>query len=318
MGQSTLDSPSLKEGMNHISFENDESILNNSSFFEKENPSFNDEKYINNILREQNIGINKKPSNVKSEKVNDFYFLSNKTNQKVTSISQKNTNNYQTTKVKKNNTNNINETNISNNSNNNNNQNNTFISKKRKFTETNEEPFVLDKYIKKIRTMILNKLFIFINLLIKDAYNNKIGQGICKKQLLPIKKNNLSHSCVEDDKDILNKTLKEIFSSISERYTFCLKTHNEELIDELRNSQNKGNYFQELFDLSFLDCIQHIRGTKNLELLDGLPKIEQILKDEKKNWKKLDLDNIKKVFKDYEDLVRERISREKRSKKNKS
>jgi hypothetical protein len=67
-----------------------------------------------------------------------------------------------------------------------------------------------------------------------------------------------------------------------------------------------------------LDCIQHIRGTKNLELLEGIPKIEQILKDEKKNLKKLDLDNIKKVIKDYEDLVRERISREKRSKKNKS
>ena len=48
-----------------------------------------------------------------------------------------------------------NETNELNQPNNRNYQNNTFIGKKREFTQSNEEHFVLDKYIKKIRSIIL-------------------------------------------------------------------------------------------------------------------------------------------------------------------
>ena len=157
----------------------------------------------------------------------------------------------------------------------------------------------------------------FFNSLIKVAFNGEIGQGMCKKQLLPINKKylNLNHSYVENDKEFLNKKLKDIFSIISEKYTCYSKTHNKDLIEKLINLQYYGNYFKELFELSFLDCLEHIRGTKNSELLDGLPKMDQILKNESKNLKNFDLNNIREIIEHYEDRVGERKSRAKKTEK---
>ena len=73
------------------------------------------------------------------------------------------------------------------------------------------------------------------------------------------------------------------------------------------NLQYYGNYFKELFELSFLDCLEHI--------LDGLPKMEQILKNEGKNLKNFDLNNIREIFNHYEVRVEDRKSRAKKSKK---
>ena len=147
-----------------------------------------------------------------------------------------------------------------------------------------------------------------------NLYNN-IGKGICIKQLLPINKFVLYHSSVEEDKEFLNKKLKEIFSSISNKYTSVLNTKNKNLIDDLINLEEHGKYFKELFELSFLDCLEHIRGTKNSELLDGLPKMDQILKNESKNLKNFDLNNIREIINHYEVRVEARKSRAKKSKK---
>ena len=309
MGQS-LDKPSSNE-KDSFSFDNLNSRFNNFSFFERDNYFFLNENYINNNFEEQSIEINDRSLDINYENVN---------NQKDNPAVQ-NIDNIQTTKTEKN----INangkaytkETNELNHPNNRNYQNNTFIGKKREFTQSNEEHFVLDKYIKKIRSIILNTLLNFFNSLIKVAFNGEIGQGMCKKQLLPINKKylNLNHSYVESDKEFLNKKLKDIFSTISGRYTGYSKTHNKELIEIMINLQYYGNYFKELFELSFLDCLEHIRGTKNSELLDGLPKMEQILKNESKNLKNFDLNNIREIIEHYEDRVGERKSRAKKTEK---
>ena len=186
---------------------------------------------------------------------------------------------------------------------------NVYIGKKRKNNEINHDVFVPDKYIKKIRTITLDSLFNFINTLIIIVFNNNIGQGMCRKQLRKINKQNLEHSPVEYDKEFLNKKLSEIFSSISERYTSLLGNENKKLIEELINLEDKGNYFQELFELSFLDCLEHIRGTKNSELLNDLPKIDDMLKNESQSLKKYDLENIKKYVMYYEKFVKKKNPR---------
>ena len=186
---------------------------------------------------------------------------------------------------------------------------NVYIGKKRKNNEINHDVFVPDKYIKKIRTITLDSLFNFINTLIIIVFNNNIGKGMCRKQLRKINKQNLEHSSVEYDKEFLNKKLSEIFSSISERYTSLLGNENKKLIEELINLEDKGNYFQELFELSFLDCLEHIRGTKNSELLNDLPKIDDMLKNESQSLKKYDLENIKKYVMYYEKFVKKKNPR---------
>ena len=142
------------------------------------------------------------------------------------------------------------------------------------------EIYIPDIFVKKIKMLVLKKSYNFINEKIIKIFNNNIGKGICIKQLLPINKTTLYHSSVEYDKEFLNKKLKEIFSSISNKYTSVLNTKNKNLIDDLINLEEHGKYFKELFELSFLDCSEHIRGTKNSELLDELPKIDDIINNE--------------------------------------
>ena len=142
------------------------------------------------------------------------------------------------------------------------------------------EIYIPDIFVKKIKMLVLKKSYNFINEKIIKIFNNNIGKGICIKQLLPINKFVLYHSSVEEDKEFLNKKLKEIFSSISNKYTSVLNTKNKNLIDDLINLEEHGKYFKQLFELSFLDSSEHIRGTKNSELLDELPKIDDIINNE--------------------------------------
>ena len=90
-------------------------------------------------------------------------------------------------------------------------------------------------------------------------------KSILIKQLLPIDKSNLSHSTVEYDKIFLHKKLKEILSGkISGKYINFQKNKNKLLIEDLIKSDIGGTYFKKIFDLTFLDCVEHIRGIKTL------------------------------------------------------
>ena len=175
------------------------------------------------------------------------------------------------------------------------------------------EIYIPDIFVKKIKMLVLKKSYNFINEKIIKIFNNNIGKGICIKQLLPINKFVLYHSSVEEDKEFLNKKLKDIFSSISNKFTSVLNTKNKNLIDDLINLEEHGKYFSELFELSFLDCLEHIRGTKNSELLDDLPKIDDIINNEGI----LDEDEIniyKDVINNYELIIEKKKKR--RTKKN--
>ena len=197
-------------------------------------------------------------------------------------------------------------------------ENKEMLNKKRKANNKNEHQsqFASDNIIKKIRIMILNAIIKFINEKLKIFFNNDLGKGICIKQLLPINRTILSHSSVEYDKEFLNKKLKEILSSISNKYTNALNTKNKDLIQDLINLEDKGKYFQELFDLSFLDCLKHISGTKYSDLLNDLPNIDNILIQDKKNINEKEINNYKDIINNYELIIEHKKARNKKKPKN--
>ena len=75
-------------------------------------------------------------------------------------------------------------------------ENKEFSNKKRKPNKKEVQYLDSDSKIKKIRILILNSIIIFINKQIKLVFNNDIGKGIFKKQLLPINKTFLYHSSI--------------------------------------------------------------------------------------------------------------------------
>ena len=169
---------------------------------------------------------------------------------------------------------------------------------------------ISDNVIKKGRNILLNSIFRFVNKKISIFYNNDIGKGIGIKQFVKISKKELNHSNVEFDKNYLNKKLKEIFSGdISCKFTNFLINKNKELLQTLIEI----DYFKELFELTFLQCIEHINGTKFIPLLEGFETLDEILLNEEEKLKENDIENYKYIIENYKQCVENKFSRKPRA-----
>ena len=117
-----------------------------------------------------------------------------------------------------------------------------------------------------------------------DLVNQKMA---CKIQKIEYEQ--IKNIRIEFEKVFMYKTLGEIFSSsISERYfkTKDRKNYNKNIINELRLlNQN----LKDIFDITFLDCLNHFIDKKKNEKLDKmvlLENIDNLDEDDKKNLKK--------------------------------
>jgi len=191
----------------------------------------------------------------------------------------------------------------------------TNLNKKRNRDKNiNNKKINFDKIIRRIKMSILDAIIRFINHKIEIDYNYDIGKGICEKKILQIDKKELTHSKVEENKDFLLKNLKDILATnISKKYTNYKKTHNIELIQKLIN---KGEDYKKIFELTFLDCVECIRGTKNISILDGLDRIDDIIKIEEQKTDKDEIDNFVDFIMDYENTLDRKKGRNSKNKKN--
>jgi hypothetical protein len=134
-----------------------------------------------------------------------------------------------------------------------------------------------DNIIRKIKSYFLIYLLNFINKLIDNKYNGNIGQDILEKQLLKIDNKKFSSKY---DKQLLNKTLEIIFSeNISGIYQRYNIDHNKVLIIKLLKEEDEGKRecFKKLFNLTFIECLKHFRGSEIIEELNGLVSLDKFL-----------------------------------------
>ena len=67
--------------------------------------------------------------------------------------------------------------------------------------------------------------------------------------------------------------------------------------------------------MTFLDCMEHIRGTKNIDILNGLDKIDDILKLEK-DIDENDKENFRYCMTNYKDIIEGKKGRNSKKIKN--
>ena len=146
--------------------------------------------------------------------------------------------------------------------------------------------------------------------MINKIYQGNIGHGIFQKQLLKINQNQVVIS--KNNKQFLNKTLKDIFSDkISTKYSTFSVSHNRELINNLLNEadEEKRIKLNKLFNLTFIDCLKHFRGSEVIEELHGLDYLESVLKkfgDDKEY-----LDTFKLYCFKFEEVIQNKKNRSK-------
>ena len=152
--------------------------------------------------------------------------------------------------------------------------------------------------IRKSKKVIIDTALIFINKIIFLVYNGNIGYGIFKKELKKIDPNERKNTKVIDNINLLNKTLKDIFSTkINGKYTGFSPDINKKIIEELLNEKDESRkkIFTDLFSKTFLDFNLMLKEPK-----DELKKIYEnvLLKSSKKE--KESLNEIIKIINNYE------------------
>ena len=180
----------------------------------------------------------------------------------------------------------------------------TFLGRKMKCTSEKKRygKYEADKIIKKIKSYLLTCLVKFVNFVLKERYNDNIGHNIFQKQLLKINKKKILSS--KNNNLLLNKTLKEIFSEeISTKYSNFYENHNRDLIQKLLNEKDeeKRLFFNKLFNLTFIECLKHFRGSENIVELNGLESLDNILKKFKND--KDYIDNFKYFVFNFEEII---------------
>ena len=150
----------------------------------------------------------------------------------------------------------------------------------------NHTKFSDDNIIKKVKNAVLQIIRIFINQKIKTIYEYKDDKNLKEKKLFKLKQNESTGPKTDYIKDFLEKTLGVIFSGdISSKISLYPLSHNKKLIETLINDsdEKKRNIFNKIFNLTFSDCLNHFRGSRKIEALEGLNNLDDYLKEQKIN-----------------------------------
>ena len=194
--------------------------------------------------------------------------------------------------------------------------------------EVTHNKYSNDNMTRKIKSLCIKNVLEFINSEIYIRYNRKIGQGKNIKKLKLLNYEQIKNATIDYNKDFLNKTIGEIFSeNISKRIKSYKSDHNKKLIENLKNEEDeeKKIYFNNLFNLTFLDCLKYFRGEdddakyvyiKGLRRFKDLENDDEFKKKYDKDYDKDYIDQLKDFMKNYENELREKKRRKSHKKIN--
>ena len=191
-----------------------------------------------------------------------------------------------------------------------------FGRKKKNSKETGKHnKYSGDNLIRKCKGTLLHYLYLLINHLIKENYKNDLNYNEKTKKLLKINQFQIINSDVEYNKKFIYKTLKDIFSeNISLRCSRYNLDHNKKLIKSLINDKDKEKrkLFEKIFNLTFLQCLKHFRGSEKIKELENLTKYEDVCKtmEEDEDY----LYTFKYYIENYEKIMDKKKSRNKKKK----
>lgn len=186
----------------------------------------------------------------------------------------------------------------------------------RAYTTGEHNKFSDDNLRRKVKHIILKNLMDFINDKIYYFYKGNIGKGILIKRFLTINQKQKADATVTFNKIFLNKTLGDIYSEdISSRFTIYPPNHNKILVNQLINDKDENikQYFINLFNLTFTDCLEHFRRTKYFKELEGLPDIGYI--NHKYEDDKDYIESLSYYFNNFEKITNNKRRRNRRKKK---
>ena len=202
-------------------------------------------------------------------------------------------------------------------------ESNKILNQKRKNdfekdTKKYHSKFTYDNLKRKSKHLVIENAMKFINKKIKEAYNGNIGEGIIKKELVKLNQSQKKNSSAEFNQSFIHKTLKEILSEkITKKIKFLDEDHNKKLIAKLL--EEKKDEFENIFNITFIDCLDHFIGKKEINELNGLTLFselkEEILEQYGEDGESY-YGNLEILMKEFEKRINDAKPRKIKSKKN--
>ena len=202
-----------------------------------------------------------------------------------------------------------------------------FLKQKRSRTNKNNNngkkkhtKYDFDNIASKIRTNLFNGILVLLNKSLedKDSIREKkfytsqsfgeVDTYTRDKSFYKIKIGDYGKT-VQKNLDLLKMPLRQIFyQDCSEKYKNYLN-NNKNLLSEISDNStfNKTN---KILDMTFLQCLEHFRGSKKYEVLNGLEKEYQSLIKvfEKKHEEKTYIEKFNNYLKSFEEMFQSRKS----------
>ena len=175
-----------------------------------------------------------------------------------------------------------------------------------------------DNISRKIRGKIFGAILVILNKAFNedkeiDLDDPLFPRGKQRKRKIPVQ--NLSFlqieqeiiikTNVEENVNLLDKTLKEIFSAnVSKKVKNYGLDYNKKLIQKINESKGKKRT-KAILDMTFLQCLQHFRGSKEYEELNGLEiQYDNMIRELNENHEKDYVENFIECLNNYEVLYK--------------
>lgn len=162
------------------------------------------------------------------------------------------------------------------------------------------DKFSYDNMTRKFKNKFINSLISYTNGQIKpiEIENEKKKKKSVKMFLLKINQKIVKDINVITNQRLLNTKLIDLFSDdISTKMVNYGPDYNRKVIAQLKENEEKQTKVLSILDKTFLECLEHFRGSKYYEELAGLEKeydnVINALKEDGEN------EDYLKVFKDF-------------------
>ena len=178
--------------------------------------------------------------------------------------------------------------------------------------------YAYDNLKRKCKHLVIESAIDFINKKIFEEYNGDIGKGILVKKLLKLNQEQKKNSNAGFNKIFINRTLKDILSEkITTRIKYNQEDHNKRVIEKIL--QEKKDKFERIFNITFIECLEHFIGIKQYAELEGLTlfseyedKIVKKYEEDGENYYK----NLEVFLKEYKERINNSKPKQKRNVKN--
>ena len=203
---------------------------------------------------------------------------------------------------------------------------------RKKLTDNKETKVLHDKYsfdntVRKIKAKLFNAILAILNKSLEQEENNNNTQQRKRKIkvrngcFLKIEQKTIINTNIKDNLELLNTTLKKIFSrdvgKKVAKYSVYGENYNKNLIKKIEENNKKYKNTNDILNMTFFQCLEHFRKSEYYEELSGLElEYDNIINEMKKTEEENYVDSFKAYLKTYEKIYENKRPKNKKAKKN--